>query len=58
MECAGRALSFWSYQMVQDLFVALPPGPGRLGLPYRITLTSMIPQNLGEPPLQSLDGPT
>lgn len=21
MECAGRALSFWSYQMTQDLFV-------------------------------------
>lgn len=24
MECAGRALSFWSYQMTQDLFVPLP----------------------------------
>lgn len=23
MECAGRALSFWSYQMTQDLFVPL-----------------------------------
>lgn len=22
MECAGRALSFWSYQMTQDLFVS------------------------------------
>lgn len=31
MECAGRGLSFWSYQMVQDLFVALPTG--RCGLP-------------------------
>lgn len=31
MECAGRGLSFWSYQMVQDLFVTLPPRPG--GLP-------------------------
>lgn len=43
MECAGRALSFWSYQMTQDLSVILflggcPfwhadehdfPGPGR-----------------------------
>lgn len=27
MECAGRGLSFWSYQMVQDLFVAPPYGP-------------------------------
>lgn len=26
MECAGRALSFWSYQMSQDLLVALLPG--------------------------------
>lgn len=26
MECAGRALSFWSYQMTQDLFVILRPG--------------------------------
>lgn len=23
MECAGRALSFWSYQVTQDLFVTL-----------------------------------
>lgn len=23
MECAGRGLSFWSYQMAQDLFVTL-----------------------------------
>lgn len=26
MECAGRALSFWSYQMTQDLFVYLCSG--------------------------------
>ena len=25
MECAGRALSFWSYQMTQDLFVPCRP---------------------------------
>lgn len=23
MECAGRGLSFWSYQMAQELFVTL-----------------------------------
>lgn len=33
MECAGRALSFWSYQMTQDLFVTSCTGtPEKLGL--------------------------
>lgn len=31
MECAGRALSFWSYQMTQDLFVPLPHTPRLVG---------------------------
>lgn len=52
MECAGRALSFWSYQMTQDLFVTLPrvlaARPGNM-------LTGLTIQDLGEPPLQSVD---
>lgn len=54
MECAGRGLSFWSYQMVQDLCVTLnlvDLEVVRLGL----MLTNTAAQNLGKPPLPSSD---
>lgn len=55
MECAGRALSFWSYQMTQDMFVS--------SLCWLVAnrsgdvLTSMVFQILGKPPVQDLDKP-
>lgn len=51
MECAGRALSFWSYQVSQDLYVLVLS----VTFPAGDMLTSMTLQNLGGSPLQSLD---
>lgn len=46
MECAGRALSFWSYQMTQDLFVPLPHAPRRPA-----ASNETVTKDLGEPSL-------
>lgn len=51
MECAGRALSFWSYQLTQDLFVTQPDA--RLHGRDVLMLTSITSQSLGGSPLQS-----
>lgn len=40
MECAGRALSFWSYQMTNQMSVT-PPGQGIAEL--RLTIGKLIP---------------
>lgn len=41
MECAGRGLSFWSYQMVQDLFVTPPSSTSSTDICPGIKLTNM-----------------